>query len=987
MSCASSRRAAAPTSPTPPAPTEIVESEGEIQRARELWEERQHRTRSGVPWREIETENRRRNLEARAGLVQQKASDVAPVHWRERGSFDQSGRTRVTEVGSDGETLFVGTDHGGVFSGTPGGEHWAPRSDGLGIGIQSFVIVPGQPEVWLAIDWYGPLYMSANQGVTWSPAAGIPREDQVERILRDRGRPRTAYALADGWHQVGGTWKEMYLLYRSDDGGLHFNLVSSGQVAGPADLWIDRVHGGTLYLATSGGLAKSTDAGVTFSPVGAPAGPVLQVILTGSEAGAPTFYAAVNRQGHLQWELVVSEDGGRTWQERGELRDFWGSLTASITDAHLVFVGGMNAHRSTDAGRTFTEINQWYDYYPDPQNKLHADLPGIDCAIYHGKEAIFFDTDGGTFLSDDGGRTVRNITRYGLGNSQYYGILTSRNDTELIAAGAQDQGYQISHPGSGSVLRFDQILSGDYGSLTSSDGTHDMLYSAYPGFLLLQTREGERTLESFDFPVPREQRRNGWIPALAADPDDPNVVYYADRRIWRVQRTGPSTATSSERPQDFGVDDDSEYVSSFAISPLDRNRWLAGTTNGWIWRSHDGGQTWTRARSGLSGYVADLLPSPTDPDLWYAAGNGYVGPAVVRTTNGGETWEPWSTGLPQTLAKALAFDDPVRQDLYVATEAGPFHFDTQAATWISLLGTEAPLTDYRDVEGIPDEGVVRFATYGRGIWDYSPTGGLCVADDQTFCFLNGRFEVKVAWKDFANNTGVGHVVPGSGTESGLFWFFQPANWELMVKVLDGCSYNNRFWVFSAATTTVEYTLRVRDTQTGQTNEYKNRSGAASPAVTDTGAFSCSASAAASAPTVTAGALPSAMAAPAPRFLSTAASAGCADTATTLCLSDRFRLEMTWRDSQNRTGSGQLASLRSSDSGIFWFFSPTNWETLTKIVNGCELNGHYWVFGAALTNVEYTLRVTDTVTGEHREYFNPLGVSSPTIADTSALRCN
>ena len=172
---------------------------------------------------------------------------------------------------------------------------------------------------------------------------------------------------------------------------------------------------------------------------------------------------------------------------------------------------------------------------------------------------------------------------------------------------------------------------------------------------------------------------------------------------------------------------------------------------------------------------------------------------------------------------------------------------------------------------------------------------------------------------------MGHVVPGSGAESGLFWFFQPANWEMMVKVLDACSTYDRFWIFSAATTTVEYTLRVRDTQTGTTVEYKNPSGRASAAVTDTGSFRCSAPAAAAEPGGPSLILPEPAPAPVASRSTAAAAAACENSATALCLAGRFRVETDWRDSQNRTGPGQTANLRSSDSGIFWFFSASNWR--------------------------------------------------------------
>ncbi|MCP3957063.1 MAG: hypothetical protein GY719_04360 [bacterium] len=75
---------------------------------------------------------------------------------------------------------------------------------------------------------------------------------------------------------------------------------------------------------------------------------------------------------------------------------------------------------------------------------------------------------------------------------------------------------------------------------------------------------------------------------------------------------------------------------------------------------------------------------------------------------------------------------------------------------------------------------------------------------------------------------------------------------------------------------------------------------------------------------------------------------------------------------------------SSDSGLFWFFTPGNWELLVKVLDGCSINDRFWVFAAATTDVEYTLRVTDIETGRVQEYFNPLGRSAAAITDTEAF---
>jgi Bacterial pre-peptidase C-terminal domain len=120
-----------------------------------------------------------------------------------------------------------------------------------------------------------------------------------------------------------------------------------------------------------------------------------------------------------------------------------------------------------------------------------------------------------------------------------------------------------------------------------------------------------------------------------------------------------------------------------------------------------------------------------------------------------------------------------------------------------------------------------------------------------------------------------------------------------------------------------------------------------------------------------------------------APSGCTPTETSLCLLDgRFKVEVEWRDFENVTGSGQVVELgqfASEDSGLLYFFAPDNWEMLVKMVDACNPPfNSFWVFASATTNVQYTLRVTDTETDQVRTWFNPLGTLAPAIADPQAF---
>ena len=115
----------------------------------------------------------------------------------------------------------------------------------------------------------------------------------------------------------------------------------------------------------------------------------------------------------------------------------------------------------------------------------------------------------------------------------------------------------------------------------------------------------------------------------------------------------------------------------------------------------------------------------------------------------------------------------------------------------------------------------------------------CVPNDTTLCLADGRYRAQVQWTDFSGNSGPGHAVPLEGRgDSGLFWFFGAENVELTLKLLDGCSLNNRKWVFLSSGTTVGYTLTVTDTQTGVAKTYSNARGQSAPLTADTNAFVC-----------------------------------------------------------------------------------------------------------------------------------------------------
>jgi hypothetical protein len=247
--------------------------------------------------------------------------------------------------------------------------------------------------------------------------------------------------------------------------------------------------------------------------------------------------------------------------------------------------------------------------------------------------------------------------------------------------------------------------------------------------------------------------------------------------------------------------------------------------------------------------------------------------------------------------------------------------------------------------------------------------------------LNGnRFQVGITWTDFQGNTGIGHAVALSA-DTGYFWFFDPKNVETVVKVLDARALNGAFWVFYGALSSVQYTMTVTDTETGLTRRYQNLSGQLA-SVGDTAGFGPLGAydAKATAPPVAAPAWVAARTEATPALTATGV---CVPGPERLCLQGgRFAVEAAWKDFQGKTGTGTAVSL-TGDTGYFWFFSSTNVEVMAKVLDGRALGGKFWFFYGALSNVEYTLTVTDTQTGAVKTYKNPSGQFG-SVADTAAF---
>jgi len=236
------------------------------------------------------------------------------------------------------------------------------------------------------------------------------------------------------------------------------------------------------------------------------------------------------------------------------------------------------------------------------------------------------------------------------------------------------------------------------------------------------------------------------------------------------------------------------------------------------------------------------------------------------------------------------------------------------------------------------------------------------------CLGGGQFEAQVHWRDFQGGSGDGTPTL-RGDDWGTFWFFDPDNPELALKVIDGRALTGHYWAFSASLTNVAYTLTVVDKESGLRRSYLNPAGNFASRG-DTTALPA--------------APPPAASRAVPPFLAAASEgivAAC-DAGEVCVQEDRFAIEIEWEDFVANQGDGVGQPL-TADAAWFWFFRPGNPEVLVKVLDGRPINGRWWVFYAALTNVGFTLRVTDRMTNETVTYENPLG-NFASRGDTTAF---
>jgi photosystem II stability/assembly factor-like uncharacterized protein len=695
------------------------------------------------------------------------------LEWRCIGPFRGG---RVVAVAGDhhnANVFYFGACAGGVWKTSDAGTYWENVSDGFfntaAVGAlavapsDSNVIYAGTGETTIRIDVsHGDgVYKSTDAGRTWAHA-GLAGTRFIGKIRVHPHDPDIVYVAALG-HAFGPN-KERGV-YKSEDGGKTWRQVLfKSEKAGAVDLSIDPANPRILYAAvweayrnfwqiSSGGpesgLWRSTDGGETWVDIserqGLPTGLKGKIGVAASPAQPGRVWALIEHK--TEGGLYRSDDGGEKWERVSQDQNlvsrawYYMHLTPDPQDGDTLYVNNLSFWKSTDGGKSFFEIatphGDNHDLWIDPRNP----------------QRMIQGNDGGANVSLNGGATWSTI--YNQPTAQFYHIATD-NRAPYYVYGTQQDNTSIAVPSRShhaAILWRDTYMAGtgESGYIAVRPDDPDIVYVGAVG----SSPGGGNCLQRYDHRTKQirlittwpevmagrgaaeHKYRFAWTYPIVISPHDPNVLYVGGNMVFKTSNEGQSWEPISPdltradpqtlQPSGGPVNRDSigaeiyATVFAFAESPHEKGVLWAGSDDGLVHISKDGGQNWASITPpGLPEWalISCIELSPHDAATAYLAATRYklddYRPYLYKTEDYGQTWRQIDAGIAEDAFTRVIRADPARRGLlYAGTETGLCVSFDDGASW-QPFQLNLPVTPIHDLL-IKDNDLIA-ATHGRSIW-------------------------------------------------------------------------------------------------------------------------------------------------------------------------------------------------------------------------------------------------------------------------------
>ncbi|MBI4520810.1 MAG: glycosyl hydrolase, partial [Gemmatimonadetes bacterium] len=705
------------------------------------------------------------------------AQEFESLHFRSIGPAIMSGRISDLAVHEANTAVYyVGTAHGGVWKTTSNGAMYEPlfQDQGL-ISIGDVTISQRNPELlWVgageannrqSTSWGRGVYKSTDGGQTFQHM-GLAESRHINRIVIDPSNDDVVLVAATG--PLFGPGGERGV-YKTSDGGRTWRHVLRGdEDTGANDLVISPTDPRTVYASLyqrrrhaccmngggpGSGIWKSTDGGDTWTRLsggGLPAGPLGRIALDAYRRDGNIVYASIEGPGGPQGEVTGvyrSSDGGRSWERMSNTNPrpmYFSQVRIDPNNSDRVYLGGVGLHMSIDGGRTFET---------DAALQIHDDIHAIwlDAA---NSNHILIGGDGGLGVSYDMSRTWIYMTNLPVG--LFYHVSYDMETPFNICGGMQDN-YNWCGPSASRFahgIRNDEwfhVQGGDGFVATPDPRDPRIVYTESQGGNMIRRDKVTGESKSIRPTATNVSNAEGdayrwhWDTPIILSPHDPGVLLVAANRVFRSSDRGdswtaisPDLTSNANRNQivTMGVRNDQIRISrndgigswptivTLAESPVQVGLYYAGTDDGRVSVSRDGGRTWEDVTSRMQGfptggYVSEVVPSR------FAAGTVYVtvdnhlnndyDTYIWVSEDAGRTFRALRGNLRGENARTLTEDTRNADVLYVGTETGLFLSLDRGASW-RRLQANLPSVRVDEITIHPRDNALLVATHGRALW-------------------------------------------------------------------------------------------------------------------------------------------------------------------------------------------------------------------------------------------------------------------------------